>query len=90
MNISDINKTLKEDKEKMFKDDDGDYERGYVTNITSDVVRMMYGYEFHKVICDCSNMSYAENQVCRIFSPNEYRSVMERGYYLIEIRADEE
>ena len=88
MNISDIRKTLKEDKEKMFKDDD--YERVYVRNITSDVVQMMYGYEFHKVICDCSNMSYAENQVCRIFSPNEYRSVMERGYYLIEIRADEE
>lgn len=88
MNISDIRKTLKEDKEKMFKDDD--YERVYVRNITSDVVQMMYGYEFHKVICDCSNVSYAEKQVCRIFSPNEYRSVMERGYYLIEIRADEE
>lgn len=88
MNISDIRKTLKEDKEKMFKDDD--YERVYVRNITSDVVQMMYGYEFHKVICDCSNVSYAEKQVCRIFSPNEYRSVMERGYYLIEIRADKE
>ena len=87
MNISEINKELKENKEKMFKDDDVDLERVYVTNITSDVVQMMYGYEFHKVICDCSNESYIEKQVCRIFSPNEYRSVMERGYYLIDIRA---
>lgn len=55
----------------------------YVTNITSDEVQMMYDYEFHKVICDCSNESYTEKQVCHIFSLSEYRSVKEKGYYLI-------
>lgn len=58
-------------------------EKVYVTNITSDVIQLMYGYEFHKVICDCTIEQYTEKQVCRIFSPPEYRSVMENGYYLI-------
>lgn len=55
----------------------------YVTNITSDEVQLMYGYEFHKVICDCTIEQYVEKQACRIFSPPEYKSVMEHGYYLI-------
>lgn len=58
-------------------------EKVYVTNITSDEVQMMYGYVFHKVICDCSNETFIEKQVCRIFSPPEYQSVKEKGYYLI-------
>lgn len=60
--------------------------RVYVTNITSDEVQLMYGFEFHKVICDCTIEHYTEHtekQTCRIFSPPEYRSVMENGYYLI-------
>lgn len=59
------------------------YVKVLVTNITKDsIVDTECNVKLHHVVCDCTGEGgETEKQVHRIFSNQEYESVMSNGYY---------